>query len=99
MFKIIDILLISVILMSYHQEIAGVCCGSVETVEVYCDSNDGAICSRRICDDGTIVTPYCGYGACNAFGCACAGGCRRGSTGETPRQIFKRTHSHFRLVE
>ncbi|KAE8155017.1 hypothetical protein BDV25DRAFT_146854 [Aspergillus avenaceus] len=29
------------------------------------------------CADGTAGTPFCGYGPCNIFGCACEGGCRR----------------------
>lgn len=30
------------------------------------------------CDDGTRPSPWCGYGTCNIFGCACKGGCRHG---------------------
>ena len=33
------------------------------------------------CADGTAGTPFCGYGRCNIFGCACKGGCRRGPLG------------------
>ncbi|XP_013386436.1 protein Diedel-like [Lingula anatina] len=29
------------------------------------------------CADCTPTTPYCGYGKCNIFGCACKGGCRK----------------------
>jgi hypothetical protein len=30
------------------------------------------------CGDGTkALTPYCGYGPCNIFGCNCDGGCRK----------------------
>ncbi|XP_013421533.1 protein Diedel [Lingula anatina] len=29
------------------------------------------------CIDCTESTPYCGYGKCNIFGCACDGGCRK----------------------
>ncbi|KAL1647134.1 hypothetical protein SLS58_002905 [Diplodia intermedia] len=32
--------------------------------------------TNNICSDGTEPTPYCGYGSCNVFGCACEGGCR-----------------------
>ena len=32
-----------------------------------------------VCLDCTWATPYCGYDKCNLFGCACGGGCRRGS--------------------
>ncbi|PLB39768.1 uncharacterized protein BDW47DRAFT_102375 [Aspergillus candidus] len=32
---------------------------------------------HRWCADGTAGTPFCGKGPCNAFGCACKGGCRK----------------------
>lgn len=63
MFKIISFLLISLILMSYYQEIAGECCILPR--------------GQHFCRDGTPQTPYCGYGPCNIYGCNCQGGCRR----------------------
>ncbi|KIM72254.1 hypothetical protein PILCRDRAFT_829885 [Piloderma croceum F 1598] len=40
-------------------------------------------CPYIECLDGTLCTPYCGYGPCNIFGCNCDNGCRvcRWSTG------------------
>ncbi|OJD28618.1 uncharacterized protein BKCO1_1420002 [Diplodia corticola] len=40
----------------------------------------GALASNgQPCADGTKGTPCCGYGSCNAFCCACNGGCRTAS--------------------
>ncbi|XP_013416208.1 protein Diedel [Lingula anatina] len=40
-----------------------------------------AACCRKdrgwYCADCTKATPYCGYGSCNIFGCACKDGCRK----------------------
>jgi len=58
-------------------------------VFLHAPSTEGACCSpnynkcvdtfKCYCADGTIGTPYCGYEACNFFGCACKGGCRKAS--------------------
>lgn len=61
MFKLLAFLFVCILIMSFQQEIEAVCC-------VY--TRNGR------CNDGTHPTPYCAYGACNIFGCNCAGGCR-----------------------
>lgn len=40
------------------------------------------------CGDCSDGTPFCGHGKCNAFGCACAGGCREGACSNCP--VFDR---------
>lgn len=94
MFKVINFLLISLILMCHYQKIAGDCCYSFDVVSLDCyTEHDGwyYCLQQKICEDGTEGTPYCGYGACNIVGCNCAGGCRRSTAGESPIEIYKRT--------
>lgn len=51
------------------------CCYSFNYVN--CPGVGGSATDK--CADCSDDTPYCGYGKCNIFGCACAGGCRSGA--------------------
>lgn len=69
------------------------CCGDYRQVSYICP---GTVCSTRMCKDGTKkLTPYCGYGPCNIFGCDCTGGCRNNSLGtwEEAFRIFREKYS------
>lgn len=52
-------------------------------------------CFEYICADGTLLSRddnYCGFGACNLFGCNCDGGCRQNSKGydeEEARRLYR----------
>ncbi|XP_013419525.1 uncharacterized protein LOC106180166 [Lingula anatina] len=60
----LGVLLIAVILTgSVLRETQADCCYSIPR--------------EGFCYDCTRKTPYCGYGKCNIFGCACDGGCRK----------------------
>ncbi|KAF8872354.1 hypothetical protein BD779DRAFT_1573267 [Infundibulicybe gibba] len=54
-------------LASYTQAASNDCCDCFKPNPF----NPGGFCA-----DGTMCTPYCGYGPCNIFGCNCDGGCR-----------------------
>lgn len=59
-------LFVTIFLMSFYQEIAGVCCPVRNVLQ-------------RKCDDGyrPHLFQNCGVGKCNIFGCHCKGGCRK----------------------
>lgn len=44
-----------------------------QALSACCHANDAGDCA-----DATTGTPFCGFGSCNLFGCACKGGCRGG---------------------
>lgn len=48
------------------------CCPAVVCAEICGGSSPS--CCKRLCADGTIATPCCGYGPCNIFCCNCDDG-------------------------
>ncbi|XP_013398938.1 uncharacterized protein LOC106165317 isoform X2 [Lingula anatina] len=60
-----NFVLVSLCLAALIQQAESVCCGAKFK---YLGGN--------ICADCTKSTPYCSYGKCNIFGCACASSCR-----------------------
>lgn len=99
MYKISNFLSISLILMClYTQEIAGECCRDTPVrLHYYCEGVSGSVCAVDICADGTDPTPFCGYGKCNIFGCACEGGCRTGSSLRA-ESVYMEANQHLKFV-
>lgn len=68
------------------------CCQEAIPLIPNCYSAYG--CFEYICADGTPLgkdNSFCGFGACNLFGCDCNGGCRRNSKGydeEEARRLY-----------
>lgn len=69
------------------------CCQKAIPLIPNCYSAYG--CFEYICADGTPLDKsdsFCGFGACNMFGCDCDGGCRRNSKGydeEEARRLYR----------
>lgn len=69
------------------------CCQKAIPLIPNCYSAYG--CFEYICADGTPLDKgdnFCGFGACNIFGCDCDGGCRRNSKGndeEEARRLYR----------
>ncbi|XP_013416209.1 uncharacterized protein LOC106177849 [Lingula anatina] len=60
--SLVGILVAACVIATVIQEAQAVCCGRYK---------------GPFCKDCTKGTPYCGYGGCNIFGCACENGCRK----------------------
>ena len=61
----------------FTQEADAVCCTGKSLAQCRPDGNRGTA-ATNLCGDCSIGTPYCAYGKCNIFGCACKNGCRNG---------------------
>lgn len=74
----------------------GDCCGPL-----LCDEkNIYPLLAKCYCGDGTLATPYCGYGPCNIFGCNCDGGCRSapGKPASSSNETNSQKKEHDRIV-
>lgn len=98
MFKIINLLFVTLILSCYYQEIAGECCYGV-TITYRCEDSSFFNCKKKYCLDGNINNGgYCGVGKCNFLGCSCDGGCRKGSDENAIEKKFKNENPNLRVV-
>lgn len=89
----IAILLALFIVISLINFTKSECCQKAIPLIPNCYSAYG--CFEYICADGTPLDKddsFCGFGACNMFGCDCDGGCRRNSKGydeEEARRLYR----------
>ena len=80
---IVGLLTISLLGVLYlAQQTEGVCCTGKSLAQCKPDGNRGTA-ATNLCGDCSIGTPYCAYGKCNIFGCACKDGCRTGGCSGT----------------